>query len=806
MTGMRPFRIFNLGLGLLALWAVGGLPAALPGQTSRPAAPASPLPLEPGTPDATAPQQPLVEEIKVVFEGVAAVSEQYVRNNLQVRPGEPYDQAKIDMSIRSLYRTNLFEFIEIKLDRPSATTVVVTFFVRPRFRIEQIVFTGNKDISSSRLRKEMASEPEQFLDELAIKQDTDKIKEYYLKKGYSDVKIDYEVVRDRVRGTARVRVTVDEGKKVKIADIEFEGNAHFKDGKLRKEMKTKKWWWFSFLTGGGKLNEEEFAKDLDKVRVLYKNAGFLDITIEEKDIKFEYPKPGKLVIKIPLTEGQRYTVGKIDIVGNTIFTDDELRPFLQMRSGMVFSPETFDKDTEALTNYYGSRGYLDTFVRAERVANLDTRAIDINYNVRESEKFYLESINIQGNTKTKSVVIVRELALAPGDVFDLVRMKTSEARLDNTRFFEEKSVSLSPEPTNIPGRRNLRVSLVEGRTGNLTFGAGFSTLEQATLFAELTQGNFDLFNHRSVFQGDGQKFRLRFQIGSQSNQVVLSFEEPWLFEQRLAFGFEAFRTETDYDSTTFNEMRTGFEVYLRRRLFELVEGQLSYRYEIVDIFDVDPRASNIIKSEAGERTVSKVGVSLLRDTRDNLLHASRGSRVQVLTEFAGGIFGGETDYFKLELRTSKYWRTFDTFEQVFFILARTGSIIPYGDSETVPFFDRFFLGGPNTLRGFEYREVGPKDENSSTREPIGGNTYGFFSTEYVFKFADAFRFAFFYDAGFVNSDDLDFNPKDYNDNYGLGVRLNVLGSPMRLDYGIPLTTDDFNDEGGQFNFSFGSRF
>ena len=192
-------------------------------------------------------------------------------------------------------------------------------------------------------------------------------------------------------------------------------------------------------------------------------------------------------------------------------------------------------------------GYLDTYVRADRTPNLQTGAIDITFHIQESDRFILESIKIEGNNKTKSVVILRELALAPGSTFDLLRMKTSETRLKNTQFFDE--VRLTPENTNIPGRRNLKISLLEASTGRFSFGAGFSSLQKGMVFVELSQGNFDLFNWRSFFQGDGQKFRLRLSLGSQQSSFILYFEEPWLFEKQLALGFELFSVKTDFNNT-----------------------------------------------------------------------------------------------------------------------------------------------------------------------------------------------------------------------------------------------------------------
>jgi outer membrane protein insertion porin family len=243
---------------------------------------------------------------------------------------------------------------------------------------------------------------------------------------------------------------------------------------------------------------------------------------------------------------------------------------------------------------------------------------------------------------------------------------------------------------------------------------------------------------------------------------------------------------------------------LRKRLFELVEGRIAYRYEQVDIQNVSPAAAPVIREQAGIRSVSQVGLNLLRDTRNDLIFPTRGSRVELRNTVAGGPFLGDTDYWKVEARGSRFFKVFDFLEQTVSVIGRIGHVMPYGDSDEVPFFDRFFLGGPETLRGFEFREVGPFDP--VFEDPTGGNSYGFFSTEYTFKIAEPFRFALFYDWGFLEASEWDFNPENYNDNWGLGVRILVLGAPLRLDYGIPITSNDINDEGGQFHFSFGTRF
>ena len=745
---------------------------------------------------------PTINRVIVRFEGVANVSEQVVRANMQVREGIPMDDAMIDRDIRSLYRAGLFEFIEVKREMLPDGTVNLVFELTPKYRVLAVRFDGNDRVRDRRLEREVKTKPNFALDERQVKEDAEKIREYYQKSGFNQVSVYYEIDRNRATGFGIVTFKIREGAKVKIKRVNFVGNDHVKARRLRKEMETRRWWMFSWLTGSGRFKDDEFEDDLDKLRDYYREEGYLDVSIPPERIEFNYPSPDELVITIAIEEGRQYRIGEVTMSGNKLFPSPLLQFALKQKTGMIFSPSKLDEDVEALEKFYGRGGYLDTRVRLLRQPNLETGNIDLEYQIEESEQFAVESISIEGNTKTKSIVILRELVLGPGETFDTVRMEISKMRLENTRFFEDP-VNVTDEVTNIPGRRNLKIAVREGRTGNLTFGAGFSSLERAVVFAELTQSNFDLFNRRSFFQGDGQKFRLRLQLGSYSSQAVLSFEEPWLFERQLALGFTLFRTTSDYNSAIYEEIRTGGEVYLRKRLFELVEGRLAYTYEIVEITDIDPNASPIFQQLAGEQTISKVGLTLLRDTRDKIVSTTRGNRAELITELAGGPFGGDVNYYRVEFRGAQYFPTFEFQNQVLHLLARGGVVDNYGDSEFVPFYDRFFLGGPYNLRGFEYREVGPKD---SVGEPVGGKTYGFLSLEYSMDIVAPIRFAIFYDAGFVNEDAYDFSPARYNDNFGFGLRLFVAGAPLSLDFGIPLTTDGENDEGNQFNFSFGTRF
>jgi len=565
-----------------------------------------------------------VNSLRVRFVGTSNVSEQVVRANMQIKEGTSVDEVIIDRDIRTLYKTGLFEFIEVKRENLPGSLVNLVVEVTPKYRVLTVRFQGNKRIKTSRLENEVQTKDNASLDERQVKEDAEALRTYYQKKGYNQVQVSYSVERNRETGFGSVLFKIREGDAVKIDDIRFVGNAHFKAKALRKVMETKRHWMFSWLTSSGRFKDDTFEDDLDKLRDFYREQGYLDIEIAPESVRYDYPKPGKLLLTITVNEGRRYYIGAISLKGNKLYPETLLKRILRQKTGKVFAPSLLDKDTERLEDFYGRDGYLDTRVALNRKPNVATGNIDIEYEVHESEKFNVESIHIEGNTKSRSTVILRELTLGPGDVFNTVRMKISKYRLENTRFFDE--VNLSPEETNIPGRRNLKVVVKEARTGNLSFGAGYSSLERATFFVELAQGNFDFRSPRSFFQGDGQKFRIRLQYGSSSSEMVMSFEEPWFMQKQLAVGFELFRTSSDYFSDYYEEIRTGGEIYVRKHLIELIEARYSYSYQVIDITDVTSSAPTAVQEWAGTTAISKVGLQLLRDTRDKIISTTRGNR------------------------------------------------------------------------------------------------------------------------------------------------------------------------------------
>jgi outer membrane protein insertion porin family len=762
-----------------------------------------------------------ISSISVQLEGPDTIGKSFILQNLQIETGIPYKSNAIDKSITNLMETGAIDDVKVFLD-PDLTTdseVALVFKVRTKSRIGKIIFEGNKKISNGKLEKSIEISVGELFDEAEIKTDQRSLQELYLEKGFWNSQIDTQIVRDEGKRSVSVIFNIIENEKRKISKIIFEGNKNISDKKLLKAMETAPWRFWRFWSKRSRYQPAIVEGDLDKLRTLYRDEGFLDVTIKQSGVKIIPQGKNSLNIVLEVTEGKRSYFGEITIVGNQVITSEELKGLTnrgdtELKTGDAYSPTLLSREVNRLRKKYGEKGYLDARVISIRKPNVVTGQIDLRFEITENNKFSVNSIQVRGNEKTKTIAIMRELALAPGETFDLLRMETSEARLRNTRFFEKVTLDDEPITSQDPelqsSRRNLVVNVEEGRTGHVSFGVGFSSLEKAMMFAEFRQGNFDIMRWRSPhrLQGDGQKFRLRLKLGARSNEARLALEEPWFMNRRVAAGFELFREKSDYYSSYYDEMRAGFEVYFRKRLFELVEGRLFYRLEDVEIEDVSTAVGvpSFIREE--DLLISKIGLSLTRDTRNSILFPSDGSIVTLRKEFAGGPFGGDADYGRFELQGAKFFPTFDPMDQVLSIVGKTGTLGRFdGEDADVPFFEKFFLGGPYNLRGWDYRDAGPQSLN----EPNGGNSYSYLSAEYTFKVADPLRFAFFYDGGFLRTGDFKFLPGDNNnegwhDNWGLGVRIMVMGMPLRLDLGFPITDPSNTGGSPQFHFSGGTRF
>jgi outer membrane protein insertion porin family len=742
----------------------------------------------------SAPGPPVIRSIDVEYTGPASFSKERILAQMRIKVGQLYSNEIVQEDIKALYRTGYIRNVRI-FAQPEGDGVKVTVAVQTQEVLREIEINGAERVKPKRLRKEIKVRLNQAVNEQALEEARQKIIEIYQGKGYTDVSVEFRVEPiDEKRGTARVVFTVTEGVKGAISQVHFEGNAHISEKALRKQMKTRGRTLIYFMDKTGRLDEVQLEQDLDKIREYYQNHGFIDVEI--KEVRKDRTPKGPMIITIVVLEGPQYHVRKLTISGYEHSTEAKVRAFLKLKEGSVYSPKQLRDDAKAVADAYGSGGYVDLVITPEGTP-AGPALIDVHYTIEEGARSFVNRVNIEGNTRTKDKVIRREVLVAPGDVFNTVRVDVTKKRLENLGYFAK--VETYPEDTDIPGRKDLTILVQEKRTGSLSFGGGFSTVDKLVGFAELTQGNFDLFNWPS-FTGGGQKFRLRLQYGTERKDFVLAITEPYFLDRRLSLGGQVFYTEANYLSSVYDQRNYGISFELRKPINTYMYGTLGYMLQAIDIFNVDPTSSEFIQSQAGTNVESKLLGSLVFDSRDNPLLTRRGQRITLSPMIAGGFLGGDTQIYAFDLEGSQYFRL--PWDTILLINGEISTVSQWGSGDQVPIYERLFLGGSNNLRGFPFREVGPQDQNG---EPIGGQSMARTTIEWTFPIIEKARGALFYDMGFVNSEAWSFGFNHMASDVGIGLRLDLPIGPLRLDYGWPVMRDGYNG-GGHFNFNVGYQF
>ena len=740
-----------------------------------------------------APPRPIVRAIDVEYTGPATVSKERILAQMRTKVGQPFNDAILEQDVEALYKGGGVQNVHI-FGEPQGDGVKVIVQVQTRLIAREIVIEGSERIKAQKLRKEIKLKLNQPIREEDLEEAREKIIEVYQSHGFTDVSVQFRVDPiDPTHGTARVVYTVNEGAKGAVAQINFEGNAHVSTWRLRKEMKTKRQTIVAFLDKSGRLDEAQLQQDMDSLREWYQNHGFIDV--EMKDVRRERNAKGKLTITIVIAEGPQYHVRNLTISGEKVAKEEGLLVLLKMKAGSVYSPKQLHDDAKAVADAYGSGGYVDLVITPESTP-AGPGLVDVHYKIEEGERSYLNRVDIEGNTRTKDKVIRREVLVAPGDVFNTVRVDTTKKRLENLGYFSK--VETYPEDTGVPGRKDLTILVQEKRTGSLSLGGGFSTVEQIVGTAELTQGNFDLFNWPS-FTGGGQKFRLRLSYGSVSKNFLLNVVEPYFLDRRLSLSGSLFYSEADYLSVDYNQRNYGFSFELRKPLTTFMYASLGYQLQNVDIYDVSFTAPVTIQQQQGTFTESKISGSLVFDRRDNALLTRTGQRITYSPYIAGGFLGGDVQIYGWDIEGSQYFPL--KWDTILLINGEIATVDTWGNGPFVPIYERLYLGGANNLRGFPYREVGPQQNG----EPIGGQSMARLTVEWTFPIIEKARGALFYDSGFVNADPWKFDFSHLASDIGAGIRINLPIGPLRLDYGYPLLRDGYHG-GGHFNFSVGYQF
>lgn len=757
------------------------LEPAAPAETPEPAKPAKPQ-----TPNLI---------IGIDVRGNQLVSTNTILSKLKTREGQPVVQESINDDIKRLYATSYFQDIRVDIEEtPQGYKLHIDVIEKPIVR--EVVIEGATIFKEDKLRKELKLVEGQILDRKAVKAGVEAIRKLYANKGFRFVDVESDVKVNRQSKEATVFIRVKEGVKYKIRSIKFEGNSSFKEKKLKKFMKTKSKKLILLRTGVFK--QENFEKDIERLRMFYAQEGYLDVKIEPE---FEYDEKNQWIfIKILVDEGKHYVTGEIKIEGNKLFPQSEIWQELEMLPGLTYSQYYLSQDIEKMVKYYHKQGYMDARVVPDVNLNRGSGKVDVTYNIEEGDLYFVEKVIIRGNTKTKDMVIRRELRIRPGEKFDGDKLERSKQRLKNLDYFED--VTYDTEPASATNRKDLVFRVKEKRTGELSFGGGISSVDRFLGFGEISQRNFDITNWPR-FTGGGQVLSLSARIGSISRNYNLSFIEPYLFNKPITYSFDLYNTQRFKENVDFEETRRGISNTFTKAFRDVFRYGSGYTLENVKIGDLSDDAPPTVTRVEGGNWISKWRALILSfDSRNDTINPGKGSLITFNGDIAGTFLGGEHDYYMLQTSWSKYW----TFFKKHLLEARIklGTSDAVGDTDEVPVFDRFYAGGLGTVRGFNYRRVGPKEAGDA----VGGESITLASLEYTLPVPklDAFKYSFFVDAGNVDEDSYSLGFGDYSVSIGPGLKIKTPLGPVAFYYGFPIAGRDDKNRNGRFEFSLSRGF
>ena len=724
------------------------------------------------------PATPNVRDVAV--EGNRRIQSPVVLGRVQTRIGDPFSPSGVRDDVRSIFALGFFDDVQVRVEEFEGGVRLI-FVVVERPLVREVSFEGNQELKTEELRETAAVRVGVLYNPVEVQRATDAIRQKYEEEGFFAVTMAPRTERTP-EGDLRIVFRIDEGRKMYIDRIVIEGNQALTAKQIKEAMATKEriLWILPF----SKVQRKVFEDDAERVINLYADHGYIQARIESQEIVPNLER-GRVTLRVRVVEGAQFRVGTVKWQGNDVLPDPEIQRLIPLKEGEVFNRSLLRASIRNITDRYSAIGRA----RAEVTPNTDTepeaRRISVTFGIKEGAEVYVERINITGNTKSSEKVLRRELRVAEGELFTQQKLVRSRQRLFNLGYFDE--VNASVEPGSAPDKVVVNVDVKERATGLFSVGAGYSSLDNLFATIDITQ--------RNLF-GRGQEVFARFRIGSKSRLGLLGFTEPYLFDIPLRAGVDVYDREREFPD--FTEERLGGDIRAAYPLAEYVTLGGNYRLENVTVSDVDEQASDDLKRELGTKLNSVIELALTRDTRDNIFEPTTGGRHSLDVAFAG--LGGDTQYYKVVGETS-WFLPLPVFNWVLGTRALAGYVQGWGGQE-VPIFERFFLGGVNSLRGQRTRSVGPKDAQGNV---IGGTSELLFSVELLIPVFPRFRFALFFDAGNAYGFDQEFDPTNLRLGAGIGMRFFSPLGPLRLDLAYNLDRQP-SEKDYQIHFAVGAPF
>ncbi|HJU20168.1 MAG TPA: outer membrane protein assembly factor BamA [Stellaceae bacterium] len=759
-------------------------------------------------PAAVQPAGGRVSNIRI--EGTQRIENETVLSYLLIKPGDPWSEELVDKSLKALFATGLFA--DVRLDRVG-DTLVVRVVENPI--INRIAFEGNHKLGDKELTTEIQERPRQVYTRTRVQNDVRRILELYRRRGRFGATVDPKVIQLSENRVDLV-FEINEGAYTGVRSINFVGNRHYSDGTLRGVITTKESRWYRFFSTSDSYDPDRLTLDKDLLRRFYLSNGYADFRVVSAVAELTPDRNG-FIITFTVDEGPRYRFGKVGVhITLKGLPPAAVLPLLAVHSGEWYDASAVERSITALTNALGDRGYAFVQITPDITRHRNTRTVDVTFDVREGPRVYVQRIDITGNVRTLDKVIRREFLLVEGDPFNEAKLKRSEERIKNLGFF--KKVTVTNQPGSAPDRTVVTVNVEEQSTGELSLGAGFSTTDGPLVDVNVRERNF---------LGRGQDVRIGTVLSFRSQQVDLSYTEPYFLDKNLAAGFDLFEIKTSPTQSFFTgitppyqQFSYGGAVRAGYQITDHLRQTLKYTARSDDITNIQSDASLFIALQSGTHYTSEIGQVLLYDRRDDRLNPTSGYYASIGSDFAGAGFG--VHFVRNKLNAGYYYSIFP--QWVLSVTGEAGDIFGWG-GQNVLLQDRFFVGGDN-LRGFQDAGIGPRD--TITGDSLGGNKYyvgsialgvplpvpkelglsGSIFTDFGSLYSNDQKNLVLTPAQLVTTGGLQPKVEDtaaLRASVGVGVAWRSPLGPIRVDLAVPVKKASF-DKTQFFRVSFGTRF
>ncbi len=724
---------------------------------------------------------------EVVVRGNRRVEASAILSAVSIKAGDRLDSSSTDRDIRAIFKLGQFQDVQVSSE-PSSDGVVLVFSVIEKPIVRNVSFIGNKEIKQEKLLEGLAVRRNSIFAQKDLVTSVAKLKKQYLDEGYYLVEIE-PMVEQRSPTEYQITFRINEGNKIRIGEINFEGVSAFSARKLRGVMETKEEWFMSWLTGAGTYKEEVLRNDALLLADFYANNGYIQVKVGEPVVKLADDKES-LLVQISVTEGDQFRVGEISFKGDILYTEKEIRENLKTEQGEVFSRANLRADISTLTDMTADKGYAFSNVMPDTNPDPEKKLVNIAFDIDKGELVYIERISIMGNSKTRDKVARREMRLMEGELYSSTGFKRSKQNLMNTGYFEEANVSTAKGSSS--NKLNVNVDLKEKATGAFTIGGGYSSLDGLIFQGSVSQSNF---------MGLGLKANLAAAIGGKSNTYSIGLTDPYFMDSKWTLGVDIYRNERDY--TDYSRRLTGGDIKAGYPLTDFIGLFGMYKYEIKDIYN--PTFNYLYWNELdsvnyplNQTTTSSIYASLTNNTTDFRFDPSSGMVNTLSVEYAG--LGGNNKYLREIMDNTIYyplwWKLVGSAKFALGAVQQVGSIIPIDE--------KFYLGGIGTLRGYAARTVCPIKDGLY----VGGEREMFGNLEIKFPLLQEFgvKGVTFFDYGNSWSGD-NIMPDKMLLSYGVGIRWASPMGPLRLEYGIPVNPrPGIDNKSGRFEFAIGSLF